>query len=275
MEVSLKILVISDTHLGKTRWNGLGDRVFQRAFTLASESEFDVILHCGDIVEPKTEVSLEKGLEIFSQIPGKHHLWVAGNNDIEWTFGKSEIWQYTEVFSELIESFGIHLLDEYPKIIGEYAFAGNYCFPDLSLWKPSIFKEEKYAQSFEELYTKTNEFHIKRLRTTVNEMFTWSQNHFHSGLRMLGKELKKVIISHTVPSTELIIYGESARYDHVNAFMGWDDSKSKKPLHTYDNVILQLCGHTHRHKVVKREGYCDLINVSSKIEGEQPWVFEV
>lgn len=266
-------MTLSDTHLGMPSWGTFGEDVFAAARKKATHEPVDVVLHNGDIVEPESGLPLEAGLDLLQQIPAQHHLWVAGNNDIQYLFGQSPILEYPEVLQRQASPYGIQLLDYSPLVIGDITFVGNFGFYDLSLWKKSDKPSDKFPNTLEDLRADAKGWHKKNLGVGIDDFFRFCQDRLRAHLRqMQDRAAKLVVATHTVPSPEMVLYGHSAEFDYRNAWMGWDDSLSSNPLHSFGNVALQFCGHTHRHKITERKGLSPLINLSGK---EQPLIFNL
>jgi hypothetical protein len=267
----MKVLVISDTHLGHPGWHGFGDQVMSKAKVMAQEEKPTIALCVGDLVEPRGPISLEQGLELFRSIPATLHLWVAGNNDIEWVRQQRlSVRDYAKILDDLARHFGIILLDNEPVIFDQMAFVGNFGYYDLSLWKPSGFQFKVYPQTLEDLSGQAESMHLREIGISMSDLFRQCQITLRRHLdRVAGKNI--VIATHMVPTPEMVIYGSSAAYDFQNAWMGWNDELSERPLHATPGLVLQLCGHTHRSQRIDRYS-APLINASGN---EQPLIFDL
>jgi len=270
----MRLLVLSDTHLGRPEWNGFGDNVLAQAKKIAYASIPNVVLFCGDLIEPDcgSDISLSDGLRQLGNIPADHHLWVAGNNDIQCTFGHIPILKYPHALQELAIRHGIHLLDFEPCVVDGMAFVGNFGFFDLSLWRKPAVPEPEIPSDFDALFYKADKWHRKKLGIGINDLFQFCQNRLHDHLIQVGEKQSIVVVTHTVPTSDMVLYGHSPQFDLQNASMGWDDTKSDHPIHQTPNLVLQLCGHTHRSKRINRPGIAPLINVSGD---DQPFIFNL
>jgi len=268
----VKVLVFSDTHLGHPGWGTFGYDVFDAANRIARSDSIDVVLFCGDLVEPSNQaMTLDDGLRKLAAIPAKHHLWVAGNNDIEFLPRKS-IMQYHQPLAFKAQAYGVQLLDAGYVVIDNVGFAGNFGFYDLSLWRnPKVIVSE-YPVNYPDLYRTVSEFHKDEMGFDFMDLFKQCQMTLWRHIQTLvSRNLKIVVATHMVPGPEFLLYGESPAYDYQNAWMGWDDSKSASPIANTPGLVYQFCGHTHRSKTVKRLN-STLMNVSGQ---DQPYLFEV
>jgi hypothetical protein len=267
----MKVLVISDPHLGHPGWNGFGEILMRKAQVLAKDQHPTVALCVGDLVEPRGKVHLNVGLELFRSIPATFHLWVAGNNDIEWLRDQDQpVNEYADLLDKMARPYGVILLDHEPVIIDQFAFVGNFGYYDLSLWKPSSFHAPQYPSTLESVRTSVEEWHSQELGISMTDLFKMCQGTLRRHLeKTMGKKL--VIATHMVPTPEMVLYGSSAAYDYQNAWMGWNDELSERPLHATPGLVLQLCGHTHRSQRIDRYS-APLINASGN---EQPLIFDL
>jgi len=270
----MRLLVLSDTHLGRPGWNGFGDNVLAQAKKMACASTPNVVLFCGDLIEPDrgSGISLSDGLRWLGNLPADRRLWIAGNNDIQCIFGSIPILEYPHALQELAIRYGIHLLDFEPCVVDGVAFVGNFGFFDLSLWRKSAIPESKFPSDFDALFQKADNWHRKELGIGINDLFLFCQNRLRNHLIQVGKEQSIVVTTHTVPTSDMVLYGHSSQFDLQNASMGWDDTKSSHPIYETPGLVLQLCGHTHRSKRINRLGIAPLINVSGN---DQPFIFDL
>jgi len=232
----------------------------------------DVVLFCGDLVESRDpDMDLEFGLRLLKKIPAAHHLWVAGNNDIEFLFGRVPILDYPKALQELAVRYDVHLLDHEPITIGDIAFVGNFGYYDLSLWKTPKVHDPCYPSTRNSLLRDADKFHRKTLGISVMDLFNFCQQRLRQHIRQVaGKQM--VAATHTVPSSEMLLYDHSPKFDFQNAAMGWDDEKSSHSIHQTPGLLFQFCGHTHRSKQIERPGTAPLINVSGQ---NQPLEFDL
>lgn len=263
MRRPLQLLVLSDTHVGKPTWGRFGELAFEDAIRLASRESVDVVLHCGDMVGPdNAALTLEHGLKLLAAIPARHHLWVAGNNDLrQFWEGGEQAWDYEKRLSALAARYDVHLLDERPLVVDDVMFAGNFGYYDLTLWRPPSQPDAKFPADLLTLERDVARWHREHLGLDFRAFFERCQKRLRDHANEAdGRPV--VLATHTVPTAEMVIYGRSAEYDFQNAFMGWDDGLSDAPLAKVPNLVLQLCGHTHRAKRIERPGSCPLMNVS-------------
>ena len=271
-----KILVVSDTHVNhpSPAWGQKGNNILRAAKELATTTSFDIALHLGDIVEPDNDNRIEDGLAMFAAIPAQRHLWVAGNNDIEFLHGH-DIAHYQEHLARIAQPFGVHLLDKAPITIDGIGFAGNYGSYDLSLWELVAARatDSSYPETRCALEAQIAKWYRENLGGIgVQELFDTCQTRLHYHIQSLKNRSKIVVATHTVPDPSFVVYGKSESWDMKNAWMGWDDHRSPRPIANTPNLVLQLCGHTHRYKKIERPNSAPLINVSG--DG-QPHIFEI
>lgn len=271
----MKILFASDLHLGKSSWGSFGEDVLRRC---AEGPKVDVFLFGGDLVEPHVNgVSLEDGLKLIQKIPAQVKLWVAGNNDIEHLHGKTSniLQDYAPMLQELGRRHGVHLLDYSVLQIDSTVFAGSYGACDLSLWKTPATLDDRFPSTLQELQTSANRSFQKHLNCSVMDLFNLCQSKLKKDIMEASWASKLVVATHVSPTPEFVFYGHSPGFDHKNAFMGWDDSKTKVPIHTAHNLALQVCGHTHRREYLKRPwatNQAPLLNISGD---NQPRIEEI
>lgn len=267
----MKLLVLSDTHLHKPGWGTFGHDVFQRALELAqAQGPIDVVLHSGDLVEPSVkQASLRDGLELLATIPAKLHLWVAGNNDIEFLDWKRGVANYARDLQEEAKPFGVHLLDAGPVTYQDVTFVGNFGFYDMSLWQPPKVSSPNYPNTLAEVAENGNKWHRENMGgIVIPELFELCQSTLHRHLAQVPAGNRVVVATHTVPHPDMVLYGSSPAYDFQNAWMGWDDRHRARSISKTPNLIFQFCGHTHRSKRIDRpEG--PLINSSGR---DQPYL---
>ena len=267
----MKVLAFSDTHLGHPNWKGFGEIVFDRAMRLAKASPMDVVLFCGDLIEPgNPTVTLEDGLKMLASIPAKHHLMVAGNNDIE-ALNLVNTLDYAGVLASKASAYGIKVLDEAPVTVGHVSFAGNFGGYDLSLWQPPAQPDPEYPSTYEELVSRVNAAHAKKVGCSYGELFQTCQMALWRHMQTLSIGSTKIVMAtHTVAMPEFVLYGKSPQYDYQNAWMGWDDSKAPVSLLRTPGLVHYLCGHTHRAAFV--DGKVQKRNISG---GDTPYILEV
>ena len=278
----MKLLAISDLHIGKQGWGGFGDQVLLKAQELAKEVPVDAVVFCGDLVDPDAApllqdrvLLLQDALQRLKHIKAREHLWVLGNNDLACLMTPtSPLSQMSALFFGVGAHYGVHVLDWVPRILDDVAFVGNFGAFDCSLWRPSQIYSPHHPPTKEEV-----------LRTTFPKELTIGadlgcQEHFairqatlHDHIREVEQtypDKKLVVVTHTVPTPEFVVYGATPAYDHQNAWMGWDDNMSSRPIHTVPSLVLQLCGHTHRSGRLDRSA--PLVNVSGQ---DQPHIFDI
>ncbi|PIR94081.1 hypothetical protein COT97_03275 [Candidatus Falkowbacteria bacterium CG10_big_fil_rev_8_21_14_0_10_39_11] len=273
----MRLMVLSDLHLGHPGWDGFGEKTIARARQLATEDQIDVLLFNGDICDPSNEkMSLEFGLRQLLTIPADHYLWVIGNNDIEFVMTNvNDIRKYAEALNKIAESMGIKVLDFAPVRIDGIGFAGSFGSYDLSLWQPPRVKTDRHPQTFAALSQEVESWYRKNLGISYVDLFLHCQGQLHRHIEDLKRNVNKLVVTtHVVPSPKMLLYGESPDYDYQNAWMGWDDEvRTKFPaIHDYPEVIYQFCGHTHRAEKILRPGLAPLINVSGHA---QPLLLEI
>jgi len=274
----MKIMTLSDLHHGK--WGTWGMKAVQRAGKEARDHQIDVLLLGGDLAEPSPENQYRgEVLSKIMQLPIPHKLWVIGNNDLEDLRGP--ISQYAQEAHSLVSADGIQVLDYAPVTIDGVTFVGNLGWFDGSLWgmgsTPLIDPEGWAPISFQEAQSKTDAWTRhelgERMDLTSDELFELCQNTLHSHLREAGQN-RIVVMTHTSPTPSMCMYGHNPKFDFLNYCMGWDDLSKKAlrpPLSSW-KPTLQLCGHTHRFKMVFAGENPPLVNVSG--EG-QPRIFEI
>lgn len=273
----MKLLLVSDTHVGHRGWNGFDPWLLTKARAAAEAERIDVMVFGGDLVEPDAPgAKLEDGLALLQQIPVATKLWVAGNNDIEFLFGQQDLKDtYMTKLGALARQFGVHLLDEAPVTVGDTTFVGNFGGYDISLWKPPLVPEAPFPSTYEEMLADAQKWFTRATGSDVLDFFNSCQHRLKTHIAEAAKAPKLVVASHTVPTPEFVLYGHSAKFDYQNAWMGWDDSLTAKPIHTAENLVLQLCGHTHRSEYKERAhlpNKAPLINMSGKV---QPRILEI
>lgn len=268
----MKILFASDLHLGKSSWGTYGPDILHKCI---DGPEVDVFLFGGDLVEPHVNgVGLADGLTLIQRIPATVKLWVAGNNDIEHLHGKTNhiLRDYAPMLQELGQKYGVHLLDNRPVVVEDTAFVGNYGSCDLSLWRTPVVRDDRFPQTIEDLRAQADRSYLKHLGCSVQEMFESCQKTLKSDIEATqGRQKKLVVATHTSPTPDFVFYGHSPGYDHKNAFMGWDDSRTQNPIYIARNLVLQVCGHTHRKETMERPR-APLLNISG--DG-QPRIVEI
>ena len=286
----IKILGISDTHLGrKIQGQPPGDVILSEARRLALQERPEVILFGGDLVEPGTDWTLEKGLEHLRAVAsddGTQVLWVIGNNDLGMV-PPEEMENYAEVLDWIATPYDVHVLDHRVAVVDEkVVIIGNYGGEDGSLWKPDCLKSPAYPSTREAIREAGEmEAHEAGVPLTPTELFDRCQAKLQGHLMAAWEgapHLPLVICTHTVPDSRMLLYGHNAEYDFRNAVMGWEDSEFRGDASHPDpevytlsrepNLVAQFCGHTHRPTVVKRPDCPDLVNLSG---GQQPRIFTV
>lgn len=267
----MKLLVISDTHLGHQGWGSFGLDVFDRAMEMARSNTVDVVLHCGDLVEPSNkEMTLMFGMHKLTSIPAKRHLWVAGNNDIEMVRGRCHMQKYYKFLNDHIANpYGVWLLDHESCIIDGVGFAGNFGSYDTSLWRTPAVHTDKFPMDRVSMERNVREGFQKETFTDMDSFFQSCQMRLRMQLNHLtsAKVRKVVAVTHTVPTGDMLLYGKTPAYDFQNAWMGWDDSKSPQPIAQTPNLAYHFCGHVHRPYQ-----FGNVINVSGP---NQPLLFDI
>jgi len=269
----MRLLVLSDTHVGHPGWDGFGERVFSKARKRALEKTPDVVLFCGDLVEEGkgSNKRLSDGLKLLQNIPARKRLWVAGNNDLEPLYGKAPFEEYMGVLQEQAIRYDVHLLDYEPFVTEGFAFVGNFAGWDLSLWEEPVDKDPRWPSTYKSLYEGMDRWHQEKVGLGIREMFNLFQRRLRKHLKQMSGH-KIILTTHTVPTKNMILYGHSPDFDFRNSAMGWEDLSTGRPLHENSDVVLQFCGHTHRSKHINRPGWSSLINVSGK---DQPFIFDL
>jgi hypothetical protein len=265
----MKLMALSDTHLGHPGWGSFGIDVFDRAVEMARSNTVDVVLHCGDLVEPSNkDMSLGFGLYKLNQIPAKRHLWVAGNNDIEMVRHHCRMADYHKLLDEAANAYGVWLLDHDSAIIDGVGFAGNFGAYDTSLWRPPTTHTDNYPTDRVSMERNVREG-VRAAGFDMDDFFRSCQTRLHSHIDFLAsaKVRKCVVATHTVPTGDMLKYGSTPSYDFQNAWMGWDDAKSAKPITQTPNLAYHFCGHVHRHYQ-----FDNVINVSGP---NQPLLFDI
>lgn len=267
----MKLMVISDTHLGHPGWGSFGLDVFDRAMEMARSNTVDVVLHCGDLVEPSNaSMTLMFGLHKLTQIPAKRHLWVAGNNDIEMVRSHCHLKSYHKFLNDHVaNAYGVWLLDYDTCIIDGVGFAGGFAAYDTSLWRPPTTHTDKFPMDRVSMERDVRAGVRTATGTDVDDFFQHCQGRLHSHIDFLtsAKVRKVVVATHTVPTGDMLMYGKAPSYDFQNAWMGWDDAKSAKPIAQTPNLAYHFCGHVHRSY-----NFGNVINVSGP---NQPLLFDI
>jgi len=282
----MKLLAISDLHIGKQGWGNFGDRTLalSEAKVMASYQPVDVVLFCGDLVDPDAAPTMQERLPILEdalrrlkRIQAREHLWVLGNNDLlNMMSPASPLSMVDFVLNMVGAKFGVHVLDREPKVVDNTAFVGNLGGFDGSLWRPPAMYSPNFPSTKEDMlrHLYPRELSIGADLSGV-EYFERCQLRLHEHISQMEREhpsAKLVVATHTVPSPKMVVYGATPAYDHQNAWMGWDDDLSQRPIHKVSRLVLQLCGHTHRSGKIDRPGKAPLHNVSGQ---DQPLIFEV
>jgi len=266
----MKILAASDIHLGRPGWSPEPERLILRIKEDIRRHRPDVLLLGGDLIEPG-ERPLEEVLGAFEDIP-LAKLWVVGNDDLEALQGPLS--GYAEEAQKLAEPFGFHVLDHAPWSHQEYRVIGNLGWFDGSLWRAyepePVWSKEEVTEQAEAWLQDT---FGPRADLTNAELFVHCQQTLihHHCQACEEPHVRVVRMTHTVPSRKMVLYGESAKHDYMNHFMGWEDGHSLNYLSQF-RVALQLCGHTHRQQVLLGKRRPPLINVSGL---GQPRLLEV
>lgn len=207
---------------------------------------------------------LDPTLELLASV-GVPVLWVIGNNDLE-ALETTVLSKYARIAQHRARLAGanIHVLDATPFMMNGVAFVGNYVGYDGSLYHdPTSARCREILRQLDVIHAEagldldTKHLHLQCLRNLQED------------LRSLPPEMPKVVCTHTVPDGRFLKYGHSAKYDDLNATMGWADTL----IGTVPGLRYQFCGHTHRSQTIDRDGGLPpIINISG---AGQPRVFSL
>lgn len=243
----MRILVLSDLHLGGPR-----DAIGRKRIAEAQETEADVLLFCGDLAN--TEAAFADGLEGLLKIRAAHRLFVAGNHDLN---GTGPVSQYAAELQAMLGG-AFHLLDDHPVDIKGIRFAGNMLGYDGSLYRGSMPFGEVAARAANGWRNGISE---ARRDISAEDLSRQLQE------RLLRDAVGECIVcTHTVPSSEFLLYGKSEKFDLYNYGMGVDLS-TRYP----SGALFGLCGHTHRDATVQVNG----VTVHNISEMGQLRIFEL
>jgi hypothetical protein len=176
---------------------------------------------------------------------------------------------YHKLLDELANSHGVWLLDHDTCIIDGVGFAGNFGAYDTSLWRPPTIHTDKFPMDRVSMEQDVREGFMAETKTDMDPFFRSCQGRLHSHIDFLtSAKVRKIVVgTHTVPTGDMLLYGKTPAYDMQNAWMGWDDSKSAKPIAQTPNLAYHFCGHVHRHYQ-----FGNVINVSGP---NQPLIFDI
>jgi len=232
---------------------------------------YDALLHGGDLVEPDMGATFAQGVHALLTAASsvEHIMLVAGNNDLDAVFSNEPVLMQDAVnhMTAACSKVGANLLDKAPFTVKGVRFVGNFAGFDGTLFHAT---DQSRGQTAHD--------HMD------NEARRWAQVGVgvHPGalhaecrrtlLRHLEEDDKSptILVTHTVPVPEMVLYGSSERYDRKNTFMGWDERHAGRQLWR-PNVVAHLCGHVHRsYDLTADTDYCEpgipLINASGDNE---------
>lgn len=261
----MKITFLSDLHIGK--WNNYGHNLIEKASGISG----DILWLNGDIIEPGVSVDEDSVFLKLGKLRDNynHVVWVAGNNCLELDCVSGPIKSYAENFSEVLRNYGIHLMDNQALTIGDYAFIGSIGWSNGELWAPSIFESEQpndptacniaaekfFSKKFGERWTITSQQLNKLIRGRLDADIDAA----------LFANKKIVLGTHYATSKEFCLFGDNARYDYLNWYMGFDGSD----MYRRASPIMAVVGHTHRRATINIGG-TPVYNVSG---AKEPVVF--
>ncbi len=273
----MKIVTVSDLHIGKDSWGRFG---LEKA-AAAAEIEADVLYFGGDLAEPDKDdpqkgwKCFKQGLELLARSSAKKKLFTLGNNDLE-QLQKAKLTEHYEEMRTRVNEYGFHLLDDTPSVIGNIAFVGNVGWYNGSLWwkfpeKTDFPNDKEQIKREAQRYFCEQEFAGK-----LPEGFT--PDHFYEHCReRLIKHLDEVHANgnveavvlgiHFVP-TKHFVKGDNPEFAFLNWYMGAEEHAEH---YQREKVVLGFTGHTHRSDV-RTVGKLDVYNLSGP---KQPRVFEV
>ena len=238
-----KILLTSDWHL----FGPEGDR-FKRLADLKKLCESDkpdVVIHAGDLVEPDGGRSYQDGLRVLAEAVSSVRcvLTTAGNNDLDAVVRSGiPLSQALAYMFVACADHGIRLLDVDPWKYGPLRYAGGHGGFDGSLFRETDLSRGQTAAAHME--AEGHRWQKYGLDALPGEFFASCRR------RLLGhlaedEVAPTILVTHTVPTPEMVRYGSSAKYDMLNAYMGWDEVAAGAELWK-SNVVAHLCGHVHR-----------------------------
>lgn len=241
---TLRFLVTSDWHLFGRQGNRFGRLDDLRR--LCMTGRYDAVLHGGDLVEPDMGATFAQGLHalLTATYSVEHILIVAGNNDLDAVFSNELVLMKDAVnhMAAACAEVGATLLDKTPFTVKGVRFVGNYAGFDGTLFRATDLSRGQTAHDHMDLEARRwvqagvgahpGALHAECRRTL---------------LRHLGEDERTptILVTHTVPVPEMLLYGSSERYDRKNTFMGWDERHAGRQLWR-PNVVAHLCGHVHR-----------------------------
>jgi hypothetical protein len=247
----LKIVAISDLHIGKEEWGNFG---IEKAKVASGISDVDVLYFGGDLSEQiEGDAGFERGLEILAASPARVKLFTLGNNDLE-HISSSALTNHYEEFSKKIGAFGFHLLDSKPFLLGKLAFVGNVGWYDGSLWtkflgKTNFVNSEDAIKEAVENYFKNEQFKGKLPGGLSSEGFYQhcrSRIEEHMALVDKNPDISSVIVgTHFVPSKDFIL-ADNPRFAFLNWCMGAEGLVNH---YGHPKVIVGFTGHTHRSEL--------------------------
>ncbi len=238
----------SDLHYGMCR---VGDRATRAlAEHLRGATRQDVLVLVGDLA--KDEDALRECLEFFRGFPG-HAFAVPGNHDV-WMHSAEEADsdERRRRFNETVRAFGIHPLEDEPVVVNGVGLAGtmgwyDYSFRDDELGIPlDVYRCKSYGE------WAWSDAQFVRWPRTDEEETTLDADRLDSHLRTLAGAREIVVVTHHVPTKQLLFYPRSLvpqRWRFLNAFLG--SERFREVIERHPAVRLAVCGHIHTAKELR------------------------
>jgi len=238
----MRILTVSDLHIGKLDWNRYGEIVLERLERHSDEA--DVLVIGGDIIDPTgdratNERRLRDALVRIGHSRIRNKVAVVGNNDIDCFDGP--IAEYVERMAPWYADAGIHLLDAASTEIEGILFAGTLGWCNGELYRGNPFPEERVAAYWHE----SKRYHGRQGNLGPFDLHAQCMNRLRSQIPAAAGRI--VVITHEVPTSDLVQYGNSEMDDYLNTFMGFDGARYPD-VYDPSRVVLSLVGHTHRNE---------------------------
>ena len=266
----MRIVTLSDLHIGK--WGEYGLEMLSKEESM----EGDILWLNGDIIEPDKGVDER---EVFRRIQKmkerySHIVWVAGNNCLEMSSLVGNVSEYRDELAKLLGDYDIHLLDNSYLEVSGFALIGSIGWSNGDLWVKSEHNSD-YPNDFESCKKAAQEFFRDKYSERCIDAEFDNESFFKDVMRHLmldvnsakSRSLPIVLGTHFVTSKDFCLFGETAKYDTLNYYMGFDGTK----LYSHSNPVLSIIGHSHRRKIVTVGG-TKVHNVSGS---KEPLVFDL
>lgn len=256
----MEVLTVSDLHLGKPGWGRYGEEVLDQLAQRASET--DVLVIGGDVVDPtdnreENENRLREALALIGKLPIDHKLAVIGNNDLDCFDGP--VGEYVGRMAPWYQESGVSLLDKAPVLIRGILFAGS-----LGWCNGSLFRGDLPMDRINDYWENSKRYRGRQGGLKPFTLHAICMTRLREQLRRVAAK-HVVVVTHTVPTPNLVRYGDSEMDDYLNCFMGFDGSRYPD-IYDPSRTRLSLVGHTHHPGQATLNGL-PIINMSG---GDQP-----